>query len=251
MTMTTYRPSKRDRAPAMIAALAVQALVGWALVGGLAVSMPASVTDSLAVFAVEPPPPPLVVEKAVPAPVQSDRREGAAAPPNITSTPTPLIAPPPIVVILPPPPMIVAERAGIGSDATQGAADRYGPGTGAGGVGDGTGSGGSGDGGGAGGDETPPRFRRGELSDRDYPAGASEMGAGGKVGVRYMVDIDGRVRDCEVTRSSGNAELDATTCRLIERRFRFDPSRDGRGRPVRSTIVENHEWVFERLPAEE
>jgi periplasmic protein TonB len=29
--------------------------------------------------------------------------------------------------------------------------------------------------------------------------------------------------------SSGHPELDATTCRLIERRFRFEPARDAHG----------------------
>jgi protein TonB len=44
--------------------------------------------------------------------------------------------------------------------------------------------------------------------------------------------------------------LDALTCRLIRERFRFRPSRDGRGRPVPALVRETHEWVFERLPTE-
>jgi protein TonB len=71
------------------------------------------------------------------------------------------------------------------------------------------------------------------------------------VGVRYLVWTDGRVRDCEITRSSGSAELDATTCRLIEARFRFRPSRDARGRTVPAVIVENHSWMIRREPAEQ
>jgi protein TonB len=43
--------------------------------------------------------------------------------------------------------------------------------------------------------------------------------------------------------------LDETTCRLIEERFRFEPSRDRSGRPVRSRIVENHEWDVEDIPS--
>ncbi len=64
----------------------------------------------------------------------------------------------------------------------------------------------------------------------------------------YTVLTDGRAVDCRVTRSSGSDLLDATTCRLIERRFRFDPSRDGRGRPIVSHIEENHSWIVEDLP---
>ena len=46
---------------------------------------------------------------------------------------------------------------------------------------------------------------------------------------------------------SGNAALDETTCRLIEQRYRYDPSRDADGRPVRSIIVVNQDWVLERV----
>jgi len=68
--------------------------------------------------------------------------------------------------------------------------------------------------------------------------------------VRYFVNVDGRVSGCVVTRSSGNAVLDETTCRLIEQRYRYDPSRDADGRPVRSIIVVSQDWVLERMPAE-
>ena len=37
---------------------------------------------------------------------------------------------------------------------------------------------------------------------------------------------------CEVVKSSGSAELDGTTCRLIERRFRYRPARDAQGRAI-------------------
>ncbi|HWT13829.1 MAG TPA: energy transducer TonB, partial [Allosphingosinicella sp.] len=128
--------------------------------------------------------------------------------------------------------------------------------TGSGGLGDGTGSGGDGGGGGGGGGYgdgrglSPPRWLRGRIRDSDYPPGLGEAGIGGTVSVRYTVETDGRVSGCMVTRSSGSGALDRTTCRVIEERFRFDPSRDGRGRPIRSQIVENHEWVVEDLPAE-
>lgn len=50
--------------------------------------------------------------------------------------------------------------------------------------------------------------------------------------VRFTVGIDGRARDCRVITSSGHAVLDATTCRLIEARFRYAPARDAAGQPV-------------------
>ena len=47
----------------------------------------------------------------------------------------------------------------------------------------------------------------------------------------------------------GNDALDDTTCRLIEERFRFDPSRDPQGRPVESMVVENHSWEIDASAA--
>ena len=61
--------------------------------------------------------------------------------------------------------------------------------------------------------------------------------------VRYRVGTDGRASDCVATRSSGSRALDDLTCRLIEQRFRFAPSRDRTGRAVRSIIVEDHSWM--------
>ncbi len=148
---------------------------------------------------------------------------------------------PPII----PPPVVAALKPGVGSEATTGAAPVPGPGTGAGGEGDGTGSGRYGDGDGDGGDESPPRLLKGRFRNKDFPNAEAIIGAGGIVGVRYTVETNGRVTGCSVTRSSGNGVLDATTCRLIELRFRYRPWLDAAGRPVRSTVVHNQEWVNE------
>ena len=78
-------------------------------------------------------------------------------------------------------------------------------------------------------------------------AGRPRPAIGGTVSVIYTIEPDGRATHCEITRSSGSAELDDTTCRLIERRFVFEPSRDRAGRPIRSTMEQNHEWVSERV----
>ena len=68
----------------------------------------------------------------------------------------------------------------------------------------------------------------------------------------YTVEPDGRATGCRITASSGSAELDSHTCRLIEQRFRFRPSLDGRGRPVRSRIVQDHYWeVQDEAPVHE
>jgi protein TonB len=62
--------------------------------------------------------------------------------------------------------------------------------------------------------------------------------------VRYVVGTDGSVGGCRVTRSSGHAELDETTCRLIEQRFRYRPARDGAGRPVPETVSRTFDWLL-------
>lgn len=237
-----------ERVPGAIGAIVVTGLFGWALVVGLGLDPVSHVVESLNTFniAVEPPPPP---DPVVPPPKRDKRPEGEAAPPNLRSKATEVTAPKPMIVVpLPPPPITVAEKPGPGVQSTSGAADVPGPGTGAGGIGNGFGAGGSGDGDGGGwADETPPMQIRGDIADADYPEHLADAGIGGRVGVRYRVDPDGRARDCRVTRSSGTAELDRLTCDYIQRRFRFRPSRDARGRPVSAEIVENHEWVPEGM----
>lgn len=171
----------------------------------------------------------------------SGRRSGAASPPNLRSQATPVVAPPPIVQPLQPPPIPVALNSGIGTAPVAGAADVRGPGSGSGGQGDGTGSGAEGDGDGDGGD-VPPRLLNGRLKNSDYPRAAADAGAEGTASVQYTVGANGRVSNCRVTRSSGNDELDRTTCRLIVERFRFAPSRDANGNAVDADIVEEHSW---------
>jgi protein TonB len=247
--MGFVRSTRVERSRSALAAATLTAALGYALIAGLALGRSASPEDALAIFEVGPDPPPPPREELKPHRRQSSRREGAASPPNLRSEPTEIVAPEPVLP-LSVTPVIAAPIAGVGSDPSAGSADVAGPGTGSGGRGDGRGSGGEGDGSGDGGAETPPRWVRGQLKDSDYPDTAADAGISGTVGVRYLVWTDGRVRDCEVTRSSGSPELDATTCRLIEARFRFRPSRDESGRPVPAVIVENHSWMIHQEPAE-
>jgi len=266
MTIVPDRTT-RERVAAALPVALVHALIAWALLTSFDIVPPAERVRELrlidlspeAVPPPEPPEPPAASSRAPDRPARraDPREEGAAAPPNLESRATEIVAP--RVEPLLPPPLPAAPVAGTGSDRSSGAAPVRGPGTGSGGIGTGTGSGrrggGPGGGGGGGGGDgagglTPPRWLRGSLRNSDYPAGLGEAGIGGTVSVIYTVETDGRVADCAVTRSSGSAALDRTTCRLIEQRFRFDPSRDRDGRPVRSHIVENHSWIVEDLPPE-
>ena len=248
-----YAVSRQQRLGSGIAAAIVTAVIGWALLLGLAGgAVKAKVDEGLALFRLTPTSP-KPKPRVIPARRVSQRASGRASPRNIRSQATQIAAPVPIVTVpVPPPRVTVTVKPFAGNQATQGAAPVAGPGTGAGGVGDGTGAGGSGDGDGGGyGDETPPRWLRGRLRDSDYPRGIGEQGVQGLVSVRFLVGTAGRVTDCTITRSSGSGVLDATTCRLIEQRFRYAPSRDAQGRPVPAWILENHEWVVEDVPGEE
>ena len=246
--MAFVRSTRAERGRAALAAAALTGALGYALVLGLALGSGIAPENALEVFDIGPEPPPPPKETLRPHPRQSSRREGAASPPNLRSEPTEIVAPSPIVPLPVPNPVVAAPVAGTASDPSAGSADVPGPGTGSGGEGNGRGSGGFGDGDGDGGDESPPRRIRGDMRDAPYPPGAAEAGIGGTVSVRYYVETDGHVSDCDVTRSSGSAELDAGTCGFIVRRFRFRPGRDGRGRAVPAAIVENHSWEVEQMP---
>ena len=248
MTMATI--SGQDRAKAAAGAVSLQALLGFILITGFAVSNPESAREVLKMFAVAAPEPPPPVRQPTRRPEQRRNRPEGGSPPNLRARPTEVVAPKPAILLPVPTPIPAAEIPGPGSAAWAGAADVPGPGTGTGGSGRGTGTGdgdGDGEGGGA---MTPPRRIRGSLRDSDYPPGVGEAGIGGSVEVLYRVGIDGLVSDCRVVRSSGSRVLDDTTCRLIERRFRFRPSLDARGRPIASRIIENHEWIVEDDPPE-
>jgi protein TonB len=83
----------------------------------------------------------------------------------------------------------------------------------------------------------------GEITLRDYPRDLRDAGIGGRVGVLFTVEPNGRVGRCTVTRSSGVAELDVLTCRLIRQRFVYRPSTDRYGRPIADEVEGEHDWV--------
>ena len=81
----------------------------------------------------------------------------------------------------------------------------------------------------------------GEFRSTDYPR-AVRAGIGGKVEFRFTVGVNGRVTHCTITRSSGNADLDATTCRVVMKRFRYRPSTDANGRPIPDLVEGDVDW---------
>ena len=248
-----------DRVGSAIAALLVQAAFACLFLFGMGSDVRQKMVEPLRLINILPPEPePEAILSQPPPRVASEtreqrftpREEGGSSPPNLRSQTSPVVATAPIVPLPVRPTIVVAPVPGRGSDSSQGAALMRGPGTGSGGRGNGTGSGLGGGGGGGGGYNgyRPPRQIRGRLRDSDYPTGLGEVGIQGTVGVIFTVRADGRVIDCNVESSSGSPILDETTCRLIEQRFFYEPSRDPYGRPVDSRIVENHSWIVEDDP---
>lgn len=229
------------------AALAVEALLAALLLVGLRAGQVAQAGADAPLLSFDVPPPPPPPQAPEPKPRHAaPKAEGAAAPPNRVSRATEVAAPPPPIV-LPPPPVVAAPKPATADDPSSGAAPVAGPGTGAGGVGEGTGSGGRGNGPGGGGG-VPLRWIGGRITDADYPHAALKAGASGTVGLRFVVGVDGRVSSCTVTRTSGNRDLDETTCKLIRKRFRYLPSRDAAGRPYADTVTGEHRWDLYDAP---
>lgn len=235
----TGQVSGRQHAISAGGALIAVLAVGFGLASGLDLDVVRKASEAITAIAIPAPPPPR--EQIVPPKASSEKASGKASAANKHAKAAPVFAPkaklPPIV-----PPVAAAPRPGAGNDASAGATPAPGPGSGAGGRGDGTGAGGTGSGTGGG---TKAVWRSGTIRDRDYPREASRAKAGGEVEVRFTIEASGRVSGCRVTRSSGDASLDETTCRLIQDRFRFKPATNAAGDNVASQYGWRQSWWLE------
>lgn len=231
----------RQRTVASGGTLLVVAAVGFVLVSGL--DLQAVRRAGEAISAITLPTPQQPREEPAPAPTETERESGKASAANKTAKAAPVFAPKAKVIPPDPPPVAAAPKPGAGSDASAGATPTPGPGSGAGGQGDGTGAGGLGNGTGGG---TRAAWRSGTIRDNDYPKDASRAKVGGEVEVRFTIQPTGRVTGCRVSRSSGDASLDAVTCRLIEERFRFRPATNAAGAPIASQYGWRQSWWLER-----
>ncbi len=237
---------KQDRIGSAATVVLIHLALGYALVTGFAFDRRLIPSEPLKLIQLLDEPVPSPIEEPVAADRPDSAEEGAASPENLDARPTPLVAEDPVLPLeIEPPPIAAAPVAGTASDSDSGASDKAGPGTGAGGLGEGTGSGGSGDGRGSGA-ASPGRLLSGRIVHSDYPRSAVRSRAGGTVVVRLEVGPDGRVSDCDVTRSSGHPDLDSTTCRLIRQRFRYQPALDRFGRAVPSVTGWQQRWWLER-----
>lgn len=240
--MLPRRRRQRILAAASVAALHVA--MGLALISGFGVTVVQAVSDNLKTFDVREVPPPSPPAAPEPQPREAEapaEPESAAAPENLRQAPVPVVVPPPVLPLNVPPPVTAAPVPALGPAADAGASDIPGPGTGAGGEGTGAGSGQAGNGTGSGVAVHSERIR-GRIKPSDYPDAAYEAHAGGTVFVRLVVGADGRVSRCDIDESSGRADLDSATCRIILERYRYRPARDAEGNPVQEVVHMAQVW---------
>jgi len=230
--MSSYRdsPTRADRAKAIAAVVGVHAALGALIISGSPELPEAAERVRTVLFDVPPPPPP-------PPPVADAGRtreeEGAA---GKKAEPTPVVAPEPRIEVPATPPIPAAPVAGTGSSANAGASTS-GSGPGAGGSGSGRGGGGSGGGIGAearllGGNRAklPSRLLRVFAADRGYAH------------LLLTVAGTGRVTDCGVLQSSGNAQVDQALCGVMVRQSRWTGARDTQGRPITVKVRYTATW---------
>jgi protein TonB len=82
------------------------------------------------------------------------------------------------------------------------------------------------------------------ATPNDYPRRALREEREGVAGFRVTVNTNGRVTDCQITRSSGHSDLDQATCSNISRRARFRPATDGNGNETTGYYSNSVRWVI-------
>lgn len=82
------------------------------------------------------------------------------------------------------------------------------------------------------------------VSDRDYPSAAIREEREGLTRFRLTIGTDGRVTGCEITGSSGSADLDAATCTKVSSRAHFVPAMGTDGLPMTGNYSGSIRWVL-------
>jgi protein TonB len=224
----------RERFLALAAVVIVQLGLGLALLTGFQVdvSRPGDLVQRLiSITLPKPPPPPTppqVRMRPQPKPHQSAAPKAEPAKLGGSPGPKPAHAAPSVAPVIALKPTAAPSGGGTGTGPAVGS-----------GAGGGTGGNGNGD------DEGGSDLEQiaGDITPNDYPRNLREAGVGGRVQFTFVVEPNGRVGRCTVTRSSGVPELDSLTCRLVQQRFVYRPSTDRYGRPIADEVDGEHDWV--------
>lgn len=246
--MGQWQPQDNNKWLSGIAALCIHVALGYLLISGLAVQIVRKTSSVMTVTNLRSdlPLPPTVITPTVKTEVtKKARSQGVASSKSIKSKAAPREAPVPVVKV----PMLnmklTAEKASKGSDNTQGYSDQIGIGLGAGGEGIGTGAGAAGNGNGGLQIKSRAKYVSGRIKNSDYPRAASKAKATGAVTVKFTVTLNGRAVRCRVLQTSGSADLDTTTCRLIEKRFRYQPALGTDGNAIEDVTGWRQDWWFD------
>jgi protein TonB len=200
---------------AVIAVAILHVLLGYALISGLAIKAVKVITGPLETVNIEeqapppeePPPPPPKLEDIPPyVPPPDVQIETSAPPPPTISTQSAVPQPQPTVAPPAPPPAPPAPPAIAPTRAI-------------------------------------PNPRNREVSPDDYPSASARAGEEGTTGIRVVIGTDGRVKDCQIVKSSGFPRLDERACQIATRRWRFKPATEN-GQPVESQLAQNYRWVL-------
>jgi protein TonB len=212
-----------NRTAAIVIVALVHALLGYAIVTGLAFNVIKKAAEDLKTFDVEEEPPPPEEEPPPPEDMPDLPPPPTQPPPLIRpplqdppiriqeSTQPPPVQRPPVFSPPPAPPRPPAPPPPVRS--------------------------------------VPPRSASGNLqgliTSNDYPAQAIENEEQGTVTVSLQIGSNGRVTGCSTTGSSGSRTLDSTTCRILTSRARFTPARDSQGNPTSGTFSQRITWRLE------
>ena len=221
------QPAGGRNPTALIVSVLVQGLFIAALLFGLSSGGKKLIKDATEAVQIkidkpkeEPPPPPPVKEQEIPVvtPPPDVVVQQQSAPPPITTTttvarpytPPAPVAPSPAPVIAPPAPP--APKPVV---AAQGA--------------------------------TPKGNRLSWFSNDDYPESAKREGFDqGVTGVTLVINEQGKVESCAIAQTSGNDALDQVTCRLFQRRGRYNPARAEGGAAMKQTLNDRVKWVYQK-----
>jgi periplasmic protein TonB len=224
MSYAQRKQMSGNRTAAIVVVALLHAILGYALITGLAYNVIKKAAEDLKTFDVqeEPPPPP---------------DEPPPPPEDMPDVPPPPVQPPPMVRLDRPPPPIQIQESPVIPPAPPVVPPRvYPPAPPA--------------------PPAPPPVARSEpksavgnlqglITGDDYPSSALANEEEETVTVRLSIGADGRVSGCSVSGSSGSRTLDSTTCRVLQRRAKFTPARDANGQPTTGSFTQRITWRLE------
>ncbi|MBX7526196.1 energy transducer TonB [Qipengyuania vesicularis] len=80
------------------------------------------------------------------------------------------------------------------------------------------------------------------LRDSDYRPTWVRREYTGVARFRLDISATGQVTGCRILGSTGHTDLDEATCKLVQRRAKFQPARGGNGEPVAGSYTSSVRW---------